>query len=678
MKTSAALNLTLSGLTAASAAAPVFPPWGLTLEHIDRQVAPGEDFFRHASGTWLKDAKIPGDRRMAGVNLELNQRNEQQLQTVVSTLDLSPDTALDAEGRKLRDLYRSFNDTRTVEIRGLSPAQAGLDRIAAAKTHADIVALMGDPEMPVDGPFGLLLDIDEKDPAHYVVYFGQSGLGMPDRDYYLLKDKGSVETRNAYRHYLAQMLELAGVKDKARAQAVFDLELRMARLHWPAADRREADKIYNRMSLAALDRLAPAFPWRTYLSAGGVPTTVGGREREVVVHEKSAFAPLARTFLATPVGVWRDYLRVQYLHATAHYLSSSVEQADFAFHGKVINGQTEQLPRTLRGVQLLDRVMGDALGKRYAEQYFPADSKAKVRALVGNLLKAYEADIRTLDWMTEPTRNKALEKLGSFMVKVGYPDSWRDYSSMSIVPGKLFENLMATRRHEWQRQLTRLDGPVDRGDWLMTAPTNNAYYNPVLNEIVFPAGILQPPFFDPAADDAVNYGEIGATIGHEISHGFDDQGSKYDAGGKLRNWWTDADRKAFDLRTHALALQYNAYEPLPGLHLNGQLTLGENIADLAGLVIAHKAYRISLGGKPAPVLDGYTGDQRFYLAYSQSWREVWTDGLMRQTVLSNPHSTSSFRVNGVVRNDDGWYEAFPDIKPGDRFYLPPTERVRLW
>ncbi|MEN9705631.1 MAG: hypothetical protein RLZZ393_1510 [Pseudomonadota bacterium] len=678
MKIAAALLTTFSGLTAAFAASPAFPPWGLTLEHVDRQAAPGADFFRHANGGWLRDAKIPADRQVAGVNLELNRRNEALMRDLVRELDEAPDAALDAEGRKLRDFHRSFMDTRTIEIRGLEPARAALARIDAARTHADIAALMGSPDMPVDGPFGLSLDIDEKNPEHYVVYFGQSGLGMPDRDYYLLQDKDSAATRLAYRRYLAQMLELAGVKDRARADAVFALEARIARLHWPAADRREADKVYNRLPVSGLERLAPGFPWRGFLSAGGIPLTVGGTERDVVVHEKSAFAPLARLFTATPVTVWRDYLRVQYLHATARYLPKQVEEIDFAFHDRTLGGRAEPLPRALRGTLLLDKLMGDALGKRYVARHFPAESKAKVRTLVDNLLKAYEADIRTLDWMTDGTRAKALEKLASFTVKVGYPDTWRDYGSLQVSPGKLFENVMAARRHEWQRQLSRLDGKVDRGDWIMTAPTNNAYYNPALNEIVFPAGILQPPFFDAAADDAVNYGEIGATIGHEISHGFDDQGSKYDATGRLKNWWTDADRKAFDARTHALVLQYNAYEPLPGLKVNGQLTLGENIADLAGLVIARKAYRLSLGGKPAPVLDGLTGDQRFYLAYAQSWREIWTDGLLKQTVLSNPHSPVDSRVNGVVRNDDGWYEAFPDIKPGDAYYLPPAERVRLW
>jgi putative endopeptidase len=396
------------------------------------------------------------------------------------------------------------------------------------------------------------------------------------------------------------------------------------------------------------------------------------------VREKSAFPKLAAVFAATPVPVWRDYLTVRYLHSHASYLPTQIDDADFAFYGVVIGGQKQQLPRDLRGIHMLDRQMGEALGKLYVARYFPPEAKAKIQQLVANLLKAYEADIGTLTWMTPATKQKALEKIRRFTPKVGYPDRWRDYSALTIVPGELVRDATNTVVFEWNRELKRIDTAVDRGEWDMTPPTNNAYYNPTLNEIVFPAGILQPPYFDPNADDAVNYGEIGATIGHEISHGFDDQGSKYDATGRLNNWWTAEDRRNFDARTAALAKQYDQYQPLPGLHVNGRLTLGENIADLAGLVIASKAYHIALGGKPAPVLSGFTGDQRFYIAYGQSWREVWTDGLTRRIVLSNPHSPSKYRVNGVVRNDNGWYAAFPQIKSGDTYYLTPAERVQLW
>jgi putative endopeptidase len=397
----------------------------------------------------------------------------------------------------------------------------------------------------------------------------------------------------------------------------------------------------------------------------------------VIVSERSAFPKLAEVFAVTPVAVWRDYLTVRYLHSFAPYLPKKYDDADFAFFGGVLEGQTAQLDRATRGVQLLDNQISEAFGKIYAAKYFPLEAKAKADALVHNLLEAYGEDIKTLSWMTPETRAKALEKLSKYMPKIGYPDHWRDYTALQISRDNLVADVQNTAQFEWDRRLARIDTPVDRTEWGMSVPTNNAYYNPTLNEIVFPAGILVPPFFDANADDAVNYGEIGATIGHEISHGFDDQGSKYDGDGVLQSWWTDADRKNFDARTTALAAQYDAYEPLPGIHINGKLTLGENIADLAGLVIAYKAYHISLHGKPAPVLDGYTGDQRFYLAYSQSWRQKNREATERARLLSNPHSPEDFRVNGVVRNDDNWYASF-DIKPTDKYYLAPDKRVHLW
>ena len=663
---------------ALAATAPVFPPWGLTLSYLDPGVQPGNDFFRYGNGGWLKDATIPPDRRAAGVNLDVDQGNEKKLQAVLASLVATPDAGLSAEERKLRDFYLAFMDTAAIEAAGLDPIRADLERIAALSSPAEVAAFMATPVTHTPGPYAARITVDVKNPRAYIVRLTQAGLGMPDRDYYLREDKDIVATREAYQHYLATILTLTGVRDPARAAAVYALEARIAQSHWPAADRREAEKTYNLMSVTELTVFAPQFPWATYLGAAGVPLSSSHGERRIDVAEKSAFPKLAEIFGSTPVAVWRDYLTVRYLHERAEYLPRVFDDADFAFYGAIISGQKQQLPRELRAIHLLDEQMGEALGKLYCAAYFPPEAKAKSRQLVDNLLKAYASDIQSLSWMTPATRQKALEKLHAFSPKIGYPDTWRDYSALSITRGDLVGDVRNATVFEWQRHLAQLDAPVDRSEWHMTAPTNNAYYNPTLNEIVFPAGILQPPYFDPNADEAVNYGAIGAVIGHEISHGFDDQGSKYNASGELSNWWTEADRKDFDARTTRLAEQYDAYEPLPGLHVNGRLTLGENIADLAGLVIAHQAYHIALGGKPAPVLDGLTGDQRFYLAYAQSWREVWTDGLTRRVVLSNPHSPSRYRVNGVVRNDAGWYAAFPAIKPGDAYYLAPAQRVVLW
>ena len=650
-------------------------PTGVTLSYMDAGQKPGADFFLYGNGGWTKHAVIPPERAYSGVNLELNKQNDDRLKAIAQ--DLLKKSTPTLEERKLRDLYAAFMDTKAIDAAGMKPAAADLARIAAAKTPADIARLMGDAALDLDGPFGMGLAPDEKRPTQYAVHLGQSGLGMPDRDYYLKDDKAIVATRAAYKVWLAKALGFAGI-DSSHAAAVYDLEKQMADASWAAADRRDAEKTYNPTTLAALAKTAPDYPWTDYFAGADVSLNGPHGPRSVIVGEVTAFPKLAKIFAATPVSVWRDYLATRYIHGYAAELPSKVDAANFAFFGAVLEGNTRQLGRDERAVQLLDNDMGEALGKLYVARWFPPAAKAKADLLVQNLLKAYAEDINTLDWMTPGTRAKALAKLSKITRKIGYPDRFRDYSALVIPPGQILAAVKNANVFEAKREIARMDGPVDKSEWGMTPPTNNAYYDPTMNQIVFPAGILQPPYFDAKADDAVNYGEIGATIGHEISHGFDDQGSKFDGDGSLRDWWTAADRKNFDARTKALAKQYDAYQPLPGLHINGQLTLGENMADLAGLEIARKAYHISLNGKPAPVIDGFTGDQRFYIAYAQSWRELWRDGRTRQTVLSNPHSPPGYRVNGVVRNSDGWYAAFPQIKPGDIYYLPPGERVKLW
>jgi len=653
-------------------------PWGVNLSYIDKTVRPGNDFFLYANGNWVKHDVIPPDRTYSGVNLELDKQNEARLKGLVAALAAEPDAKLTPEARKLRDLYAAFMDTKQIEANGLAPAQSDLAAIARLKSLSEVAHAIGDPALGVDGPFSFYIGVDDKNSDIYSINLGQSGLGMPDRDYYLKNDKEIVATRDAYKKYIAQMLSIAGVKDTAaRAEKVYALELAMAKVSWPAAERRDADKTYNPMAFSKLVTLAPGFDWHAMFKAAGIPLASPHGERKVIVAEKSAFPNLAKVFAATPLDVWRDYLTVRYLHSWAAYLPKKIDDTDFAFYGTVLGGKTAQLDRTIRGINLVDRAMGEALGRLYVARYFPPEAKAKALLLVQNLLKAYDADIRTLAWMTPATRAKALEKLHAMALKIGYPDKWRDYSALSVDRAHLLASVKNANVFEWNRELRRIDGAVDRSEWGMTPPTNNAYDNFNFNEIVFPAGILQPPYFDPNADDAVNYGEIGATIGHEISHAFDDQGAKYNPRGILKNWFTPQDLKNFKARGDAIAAQYDQYQPLPGLHLNGRLTLGENIADIAGLVIALKAYHISLGGKPAPVLNGLTGDQRFYIAYAQSWRERHRDNAIRRQVLSNPHSPSEFRVNGVVRNTDGWYAAF-DIKPGDKYYLAPDKRVPVW
>ena len=658
-------------------AGPHVAPWGVNLGYIDPGVKPGEDFYAHANGGWLKTATIPSDRSGSGSWLELILRNDERLRNIVT--ELRATQAPSAEQQKLRDIYDAYMDTTQIEASNLTPARHDLDQIASIASLQDVARAMGDPAWRLDGPFRMWIVIDDKHPESYTVRLEQSGLGLPDRDYYLKEDAPLEKARAAYRTYLTQMLEFAGAKDAAnRAAAVYALEKDMATAHWPAQDRRDSEKMYNPMTIAALSKMAPGFPWQALFESAGVSSRSKTGDRVVIVSESTGFPPLARVFQKTPVAVWKDYLTVQYLHAFADFLPKRIDDANFAMYGTALQGRGKQLDRVTRGVRVLDRRMGEALGKVFVQKYFPPESKAKMQLLVKNLVQACREDLEKSEWMAPTTRKQALEKLNTFTVKIGYPDTWRDYTALTVDRSNLLASIKNTNSFEWNRRLKRIDDRVDKAEWQMSPPTVNAYYEPLTNEIAFPAGILQPPFFDPEADDAVNYGGIGCTIGHEISHGFDDEGSKYDASGMLRMWWTPEDRKIFDERTTALAAQYDQYEPLPGLHVNGKLTNGENIADLAGIHIARQAYHLSLGGKEPQVLDGYTGDQRFYLAYAQYWRSKMTDAAQRQRVLSNPHSPSEYRVNGVLRNDDGWYAAFPGVKAGDRYYLPPERRIRLW
>jgi len=673
-----ALTSLLATAHAQPAGKPTYGAWGVDLSGMDKSVKPGDDFFDYANGTWFKNAVIPADRTSTGSFQDLQILSEKRMKDIVAELEAKPYDQLTDEQKKIRDLYDAFMDTAQIEKRGLDPAKADLAKFAAVKTPDDVARAMGDPATPADSLFGGFINSDAKNPNDYVMIVTQSGLGMPNRDYYLKDDPALAQTRDAYRKYLGTMLGLAGDKDaQARGDAVFALETEIAKIHWTAVQRRDADKTYNPMTEAELASYAPGFPWATFFAAQGLSEKGPKGDRKIIVRENTAFPGLAKLFADTPVAVWRDWLTVHYLHNMSAYLPKAFDDADFDFYGKVLGGQTQQLPRDTRAVRLIDQRLGHPLGKIYVAKYFPPESKAKVEALVANLLKAYDADIRKISWMTDATKKKALEKLHDFTPHVGYPDKWRDFSGLVIKRDDLVGDVERSNDFEWHYRLDRIDQPVDRNEWGMTPPTINAYYTPTLNSIFFPAAILQAPFFDPNADDAVNYGGIGAVMGHEIGHGFDDQGSKYTGTGVLQSWWTDADRAAFEQRVSALGAQYDSYEGLPGLHVQGKLTMGENIGDLSGLSISLQAYHYSLNGKKAPVLDGYTGDQRFFLGFAQIWRGKYRDGAMRQQVLSNPHSPPHWRVVGPTRNIDAWYTAF-DVKPGDKYYLAPDRRVHLW
>jgi putative endopeptidase len=645
--------------------------WGFDLDGMDRNAKPGDDFYEYSNGTWLKTNTIPPDRTSWGAFAHLDEEAETQVRALIE--GVPADAAAGTDDQKVRDFFHSYIDTAAIEGAGVEPARKGLGEIAAAKTHADIARLMGRPDLGLSSPINAEVTIDEKNPDRYIVLISQSGLGLPDREYYLGKDPALGKIREEYVAHIGRMLELAGEKDaQAKGKEILALETRVARDHWPVEKRRERELTYNLRTREQLDALAPSFPWKEMLTAAKFDG-----QKEFVVAELDAVERLGKAFTAVPVSTWRDYLEYHYLVGVADVLPKAFDEENFGFYGRTLNGQQEQRERWKRAVEQIDGTLGEAVGKMYVARHFPPDSKAQMQQLVRNLQHAYEERIRKLEWMSEDTKKVALEKLGTFRPKIGYPDKWKDYSKLEVRAGDAFGNAIRGREFTWQFDVDRLSRPTDKGEWFITPQTVNAYYNPTFNEIVFPAAILQPPYFDPNADAAVNYGTIGGVIGHEMGHGFDDQGAKSDAHGVLRTWWKKEDEVAFKKLVDRLAKQYDGYEALPNLHVNGRLTLGENIGDLGGLSVAYEAYHLSLNGKEAPVLDGMTGDQRFFLGWAQGWRNLMREQRLRNMVMSNPHSPPLFRVQGVVRNMDAWYTAF-DVKPDDKLYLKPEDRVHIW
>jgi putative endopeptidase len=645
--------------------------WGVDLANMDLSIKPGDDFYKYVNGRWLSSNQIPPDRSLWGSFVQLAAKTEAQVHDILEAL--SPQAPAGSPEQKARDFYRAFLDTAAIEQAGLAPARAVLDEIAAATTHAQIAQLMGRPELVLDGPISGYVTIDEKDPNRYVVLVGQSGLSLPDRDYYLKKDPALEKIRSEYLAHLARMFELVGSKDAARrAQRTFALETRMARAHLPLAQRRERELMYNKLTLEQLRALAKSYPWTEQLQAAGLQD-----QTEFVVAELAAVKQLANEFTQIPVAEWRDYLTYRHLVSNARVLPKAFDDETFAFYGRTLRGLPQPVERWRRAVGLLNGSLGEVIGQVYVKQYFPPDSKVKMLQLVENLRAAYKKRIEGLTWMSADTKQVALEKLAKFRLKIGYPDKWRDYSQLQVVAGDAFGNLLRVRKFDWDRNLQRLGQPTDREEWGATPQTVDAYYNASYNEIVFPAAILQPPFFDPNADPAVNYGGIGGVIGHEMGHGFDDQGAKSDADGVLRTWWQPADEQKFKTLVDALVTQYAGYEPLPGMKLNGRFTAGENIGDLGGLSVAYEAYQLSLNGQRAPVLDHFTGDQRFFLSQAQVWRMLVRKEQLRNMVMTDEHSPPLFRVHGVVRNMDAWYAAF-GVQAGDALYLEPQQRIRIW
>lgn len=650
--------------------APQFGSFGLDLSARKMSVEPGDDFYTYANGTWVDAFTIPPDRGSYGSFTKLGELSEQRVRGLIETAAKTPG-APGSNAQKVGDFYASFMDQEAIDAKGLAPVEASLARIAAAKSRADIARLFGSPGYT--SPFDLGIGPDLKDPNRYVLRLSQAGLGLPDRDYYLSSDPKLQEIRRQYAQHIGRMLTLAHVTDgPIQARKILAFETELARVQWSIEKRRDTEANYNPRSKAELLTYAPGFDWQVFFDASEI-----GTRPHFVLRELTAIRDSARLVARTPLPTLKVYLKYHYLSDHASVLPQAFDDEHFAFYGTALSGTPQQRERWKRGVQATNRALGDAIDQLYVAKYFPPESKAKIEALVANLRVALGERIEALDWMTAETKMRALAKLATFTPKIGYPSKWKDYAALDIRRGDAFGNAERAFLWEWHRKLARIDQPVDRDEWGMHASTVNASYNPLNNEIVFPAAILQPPFFDPNADDAVNYGGIGVVIGHEMSHGFDDQGRKFGPDGSLNNWWTPKDVSAFKERAQSLVTEFSAFEALPGLYVKGQNTLGENIGDLGGLNIALRAYHDSLKDQQPPVLDGLTGDQRFFLSFAQVWRSKIRDGELRNQVLSDVHSPAIFRVNGQLPNLDAWVKAF-GVKPGDKLYVPPELRVRIW
>lgn len=666
------LLLGISGLALAQTSGtpkPKYGPWGVDYASMDKAVKPGDDFFRYAEGTWLRTAPIAPDKTRAGYNYDMPDQSEAEVRKLVE--DAGPNPA-DAKMRRIADFYGAYMDQAGIEARGAAPLKPWLARIDAVRDTHQLVALMAEPGFAA--PINIGVSPDSKNPTQYAVDAGQARLGLPTRDYYLLPDAKYIAYRKAYRDYIVRIEQLAGIPDAAaKADAIIALETGLAMDQWTPEARRDPVKTYNPMDPAALGKLAPQFDWTPVLAKIGL-----GKMPIVVVAEPSAVTAAGKAIETTPLATWKAWMTFRFISDHAQYLPKAFDDAHFGFYSRTLQDVQVQPDRWKRGVRLLNDYLGEAVGEMYAQRHWTADTDRQMTELLGDLRAAYKEKIDNAQWMDEPTRKEALAKLASFDPRIGHPVNYIDYSAMNVSRTDPLANAIGADDFQWNLELSRLGKPVDRTLWDMNVQEVNAYYNPLTNQVTFPAAILQPPFFDPAADPAVNYGETGATIGHEMGHGFDDEGRQFDATGKLRDWWTKESADRYMAHAQKLVAQFDSYEPIPGVHIKGELTLGENLGDLGGLEAAYAAYRryVARHGEPA-VIDGYTGDQRFFIAYAQSWQGKAREGALRAQLLSNPHSPEEYRVNGIVRNMDAWYAAF-GVKPGDKLYLAPADRVHVW
>ncbi len=647
---------------------------GIELANMDTTVRPQDDFFRYVNGNWLATTEIPADRNTTGVFMDLRDKAREDVKTIIEEVAAKTDLEPGSDEQKVADLYNSFMDTGRLEELGVSPLAAKLAQIDAIADKDELSAFLADLAINGGGgAFGPYVTVDAKDSTRYAAYLWQGGLGLPDRDYYFREDERSVELRREYVAHIEKMFALAGFGDPAGSAAtLMALETELAGSHWTTVENRDSEARYNKYAIDELGTLGRGLNWQTFLTAAGLDG-----EQYIIINQPSYIEGFNRIFQQTSLDDWKTFLRWNLLNNYAAYLNPALDDQNFDFYLRILEGQAEQRPRWKRGVDVVNGSLGEVVGKVYVDRYFPPAAKERMVALVDNLRAAYGEAIADLEWMTPETTAAALVKLEKFTSKVGYPDRWEDYSGLEIVNGDLVGNIQRANRFQFELDRSKLGGPIREWEWPFNPQTVNAGYIPTKNEIVFPAGILQPPFFNMAADDAVNYGAIGVVIGHEMGHGFDDQGSRYDADGNLRNWWTEQDLEEFKKRTGALVDQFAAFQVFDDLNINGELTLGENIGDLSGLTIAYRAYQISLDGEEAPVIDGFTGDQRFFLGIGQAWRFKATDEAMRNRVQTDVHSPPEFRVNGPLPNMPEFIAAF-DVQETDGMYLPPEQRVKIW
>ena len=673
-------TLTLSLLATCAGAADTVPATGtgasgIDTQYIDTGVRAQDDFFSYLNGKWLKTTEIPADRSSSGTFIQLREDTVPQLRGIIEG-DQKTHAKAGTDAQKIGDLYTSFMDEKTLNQLGTKPLAGEMRRIHALKDKKGIPALAAHlSQIGVTTPYGIGVAQDAKESTRYAAYIRQSGLGMPDRDYYLkMDDAKMVDIKAKYEQHVAKILALAGDKDaQAKAKAIVAFETGLAQVQWTKVELRDPTKSYNKVEVDKLDDITPGYDWKGALAAAGI----GSKVDYVIVGQPSYLSGMNQILDKTDLGTLQAYFEWHLLHAYASYLSQAFVDESFDFYGKTLTGVTENRARWKRGVAVVESDLGEALGREYVAQYFPPERKARMDEMVKNILASYKTSIDGLDWMSPETKKEAQAKLARFTPKIGYPSKWRDYSKLTIKSDDLVGNEMRASTFAYNRNVNKLGKPVDREEWGMTPQTVNAYYNARMNEIVFPAAILQPPFFNMAADDAVNYGAIGAVIGHEIGHGFDDKGSQSDGDGNLRNWWTADDLAHFKAKTDMLVKQYDAFEPVKGYHVNGALTLGENIGDNSGLSIAYKAYKLSLHGQPAPTIDGLTGDQRFFMGFAQVWRSKMRDQATINQVKTDPHSPGQFRANGTLRNQAAFYDAF-GVKEGDKMYLKPEDRVTIW